>query len=266
MARAQTTKLYRTFVKGLITEASPLTYPEDASIDELNTVLSRKGNRTRRRGIRYEESHKFANITFAPYDAVNEYVWHSVGKVAGKAVLAVQIGSTIHFWEMDSVPISDRKLSFTIDLVAKKIPTANGKDVATNLAQFASGAGYLFIAHPFCEPQVVEYDKDAKTYKAINVLVQMRDLEGINDNLANDQEPPTLTKEHHYNLLNQGWLAPGTIPAPALGAGEAYNPGSTSSGGSSSGPAPGSGGTYYNPYTGQAVTYIKGAISNKEVE
>ena len=29
-----TEKLYRSFVKGLITEASPLTFPENASIDE----------------------------------------------------------------------------------------------------------------------------------------------------------------------------------------------------------------------------------------
>lgn len=33
-------KVYRSFTKGLVTEASPLTFPENASIDERNFVLS----------------------------------------------------------------------------------------------------------------------------------------------------------------------------------------------------------------------------------
>jgi hypothetical protein len=33
-------KIYRSFTKGLITEASPLTFPENASIDERNFVLN----------------------------------------------------------------------------------------------------------------------------------------------------------------------------------------------------------------------------------
>ena len=47
-------KPYNTFVKGLITEASPLTFPENASIDEQNFVLNRDGSRSRRLGIDYE--------------------------------------------------------------------------------------------------------------------------------------------------------------------------------------------------------------------
>ena len=57
MSRAETTKLYRTFVKGMITEASPLTYPEDASYDEDNMILYRKGNRSRRLGINFEDNY-----------------------------------------------------------------------------------------------------------------------------------------------------------------------------------------------------------------
>ena len=62
MPRAKATKLYRNFVKGLITEASELTYPENASIDELNTIIERKGNRVRRLGFEYENSHSRHNI------------------------------------------------------------------------------------------------------------------------------------------------------------------------------------------------------------
>ena len=42
------TKEYNTFVKGIITEASALTYLENSSIDEDNFVLNRDGSRQRR--------------------------------------------------------------------------------------------------------------------------------------------------------------------------------------------------------------------------
>jgi len=51
---AKTERVFRSFVKGLITEASPLTFPENASIDEQNFVLNRDGSRSRRLGIDYE--------------------------------------------------------------------------------------------------------------------------------------------------------------------------------------------------------------------
>jgi hypothetical protein len=44
-------KQYNTFVKGLVTEAGPLTYPENASLDEENFVLNRDGSRQRRLGM-----------------------------------------------------------------------------------------------------------------------------------------------------------------------------------------------------------------------
>jgi hypothetical protein len=41
---------FNTFVKGIITEAGPLTYPDGASLDEANFVLNRDGSRQRRFG------------------------------------------------------------------------------------------------------------------------------------------------------------------------------------------------------------------------
>ena len=48
---------YRSFVKGLITEANQLTFPDNASIDESNFVLNRDGSRSRRLGVDYESSY-----------------------------------------------------------------------------------------------------------------------------------------------------------------------------------------------------------------
>src|SRR3546814_15800129 len=46
-----------TFVAGLITEASPLTFPQNASLDEENFILSRKGSRARRLGMDLEDGY-----------------------------------------------------------------------------------------------------------------------------------------------------------------------------------------------------------------
>ena len=50
-------KAFRSFVKGLVTEANQLTFPENASVDEANFVLNRDGSRYRRLGVDYEASY-----------------------------------------------------------------------------------------------------------------------------------------------------------------------------------------------------------------
>jgi hypothetical protein len=42
----------------------------------------------------------------------------------------------------------------------------------------------------------------------------IRDFEGLDDELAVDEEPSTLSAEHHYNLKNQGWVP--TTPSTGL--------------------------------------------------
>ena len=42
---------YVTFVKGLNTEAGPLTFPENCTIEDINCVLTLKGSHKRRYGI-----------------------------------------------------------------------------------------------------------------------------------------------------------------------------------------------------------------------
>ncbi len=240
----------------MITEAGFLTYPEDASTDELNTIISRKGNRTRRPGIDYEDDFVLSDVDLSAEKATNEFVWISANKNSASNFLVIQIGYMVHFWSMDSIPVSDNKKSFTLDLRSYKPPTSADLEITTHYAAFDGGAGFLFIAHPYVEPLCVEYDNVTDTFTVIKVVVQVRDLEGIYDGLANDQEPANLSIEHHYNLLNQGWLNPGTIPTPALAAGEtpptSGTPGST--------PPVGGGGssTYEDPYTGDSKPYQPG--------
>lgn len=236
--RAKVNKLNRNFNKGLITEAGYLTYPDDASIDELNTVLSRKGNRTRRFGFNREtDGAGIPNLSFAgdfSGIATNEFSWLAVANKPVLNFLVQQVGDTIIFGDQTKVPKSSGYFSYTIDLKAYKASNLTETDIKTKFAQFSLGKGYLFIAHPLCETIIVEYDPVTSTFSAIPLLVQIRDFKGVNDNLANDEEPLTLSVEHNYNLVNQGWLKPGPLP----------------------GGTPVGDPVYVNPYTGTANTYF----------
>ena len=61
-------KAFRSFVKGLITEANQLTFPDDASVDEANFVLNRDGSRYRRLGVDYESDYTLTSTGFTATD------------------------------------------------------------------------------------------------------------------------------------------------------------------------------------------------------
>jgi hypothetical protein len=236
MPRAKQDKLYRSFNKGLITEAGFLTYPEDASIDELNTIIYRKGNRSRRTGIDFEPSSTaivFPGGLAQPAATTTEYFWKTPNNISTLNFLAVQVGYNIHFFDATVSPMSSGLKEFTVNLLAFATLTATATDIMTNRVHMVSGKGYLFIAQEFIDPIVVTYDDETDTITSTKIIIQGRDFDGIDDGLANDAEPGTLSLEHLYNLLNQGWATPGT-PDIATGTGG----------------SPGTSGVYYSPWKG----------------
>jgi hypothetical protein len=205
--RSQAAKLYRTFVKGLITEASPLTYPEDTSLDEDNCLLFTKGNRTRRLGADYEPSHGLSSFQVPSMNTtpIAEYSWTSVSNNASINFLCLQVGAVIYFFDLYVSPISGAMKSFSIDLTAYAAPGAS--DVAGSPCQMASGKGFLFIAGEKINPLVVEYDEATDTVTVEAIVILIRDFEGVDDDLGADEEPDDLSALHHYNLRNQGWVS-----------------------------------------------------------
>jgi len=210
MSQSRTTKLYRTFTKGLITEASYLTYPEDSSLDELNTVPTRKGNRFRRLGMDYNLS----NATVRLYDptwAKTEFMWRSVASTAQLTFLVVQNGNEITFYDRAKPEFAVNKKAFSINLNDYTRPGVGA--ITTSGCKFASGKGYLFIVNQDCEPLIVTYNKSDDTISITKVTILARDFEGMRDGLANDDEPSDLSSAHFYNLLNQGWVTTKTTTA-----------------------------------------------------
>ena len=210
MARAETNKLYRTFVKGLITEASMLTYPEDSTSDEDNCIIYRKGNRTRRLGCDLEESYQKSTHTVpkaqANDSAIQEFTWGFVANLNEISFLVQQIGLTLYFYDLSATPLSSGLKSFQIDLSQFAVAGVTGHSSCQ--VSMTSGKGYLFVVGEKFEPFYVEYDKATDSITTTQIYILIRDFIGVNDNLANDEEPKTLSSEHYYNLKNQGWLAP----------------------------------------------------------
>ncbi len=85
------------FVKGLVTEAGELTFPENASVDELNCTLLRTGNRRRRLGVAVE-SLGSTYASFTEGSSVTTGSWENVGGQDGVEFTVVQIGNTLLFY------------------------------------------------------------------------------------------------------------------------------------------------------------------------
>lgn len=192
-------KLYAQFNKGLITEASPLTFPEGTTSSELNMMLFQSGNRPRRYGLNYTspQATGITTANFANY-AVSEYKWISANNSAGSDFIAVQIGTTIFLYTLAGVAVSSVDMS---SYIISGITTATA---AATYLSFASGNGFLFVAGKYTEPVVISWDGTNFASKKLFVLI--RDFIGVDDGLGPDVEPTTLSNPHKYNLQNQGWL------------------------------------------------------------
>jgi len=183
------------FVGGLNTEASPLNFPSNASLDEANFVLNTDGTRQRRLGLDHE--------SFGGYHALdvsNSYTgqfkgfrWDSVGGDSTLSIQVVQMAACIIFfdntqeylgnppWGCIELPVTgDKKFDFTV---------VNGN---------------LMVATGETNCYVIEYHgKGTFTYEMVSLKI--RDLFGMDDWIKVDERPSVGTKAHRYNLYNQGW-------------------------------------------------------------
>lgn len=208
MARKAGNVVENNFIRGLITEATGLNFPENACTETWNCVFEPKGTVRRRLGIDLEGDAQ--TLPFLVAGAIVEYLWEAVAQTGTRVFLVLQTGSAIAFYELsEGTSISPRIKSFAVDLntylsqpstLFHELPCA-----------FASGNGRLFITHPNCDPIVVEYDEETDDITQEKITIQIRDFEGVDDDLDPAEEPVTLSAEHHYNLMNQGWY-PDTVP------------------------------------------------------
>ena len=209
MAQAEVNREYVTFVRGLITEASALSFPENASIDEDNFVLNRDGSRQRRLGFDYETGavHVDTGIAYSSTEnkAITTHIWDNVDKNAELVFFVVQFGDELFFFDTNETPISAQyKNSVTLT-------KRSGGTLGTFPIETSAGSGVLVVVGHDFEPQYITYDGVSGTFTSNPITIEIRDFLGIKDldtdgtTLDIDENPVGLSNEHKYNLYNQGW-------------------------------------------------------------
>jgi len=195
-------KAYRSFVKGLITEANQLTFPENASIDEANFVLNRDGSRSRRLGVDYESSYALTATGLTATDIKEGkqsfHVWESPGGDTTVSLGLVRIKDKIWFMNLltdsPSANLKNGGSPITIaSLSNSKIETS----VINNKC--------VIVSKDLPRPVLLTYAKTTGLVTQSTIQLEIRDIYGVDDSLFLDTRPTTLSNEHKYNLRNQGW-------------------------------------------------------------
>jgi hypothetical protein len=206
-----------TFVQGLITEASPLNFPSNASFDEENFILNRDGTRNRRLGIDLEEDHTlFSTSLLADYINTKPRVfkWKNVGGIPDLQLQVVQLGTTLMFFDLSKENLSTDGLFGSI--VLSSFP-------ADTQFSLASVNGVLVATAGLADVAIIKY---STTFSVEYRPIYTRDLWGIeckidpryeSDNAFRGDYDP----HHYYNLTNQSWGIPrkyvdGSFTDPSL--------------------------------------------------
>lgn len=214
MPRQQAVSIQNTFIRGLITEATGLKFPEDACTETYNCEFDHRGNVTRRLGFEFEEEHTAVSMTL-DNNALSTFVWKNVAEEGDLNFVVQQNGNTLHFYQVSAdSALSTNKHASTIDLTTFLPVGGSSTGSATYECQYASANGKLVVTHPKLESILVEYDSVGNTIAGTTITLRTRDFEGdLADTLYDPPDiasRPTstlgaLAAAHRYNLENQGW-------------------------------------------------------------
>lgn len=198
-----TEKLYRTFVKGIITEASPLTYPENASIDEDNFVLNRDGSRSRRLGVDYELDYylKATGLGSSTITTGKQsfHKWESPGGDTSVSIGVIRIADRLWFIDLLTTNPSANFLNGGNYISLTGLNKADIDTAVINNSLIVSSSD-------LDAPILLTYDVTAQTVSQQDLTLKVRDIWGVDDGLGLTERPTiTLSNEHKYNLRNQGW-------------------------------------------------------------
>lgn len=204
MARAGVNLQRRNFVGGINTESSPLTFPENASIDESNFVLLRNGSRRRRLGIDFEQNNVLVDsgVLSTGIDVLgfSLHRWENINSDVSVALLVVQLGRKFFFFDLlaNAISATPRNGGAALELPASVINS-------NQPVQMVEISGGLVIVGGSKTVVLVEYNSVTDQIANRQFILEVRDFFGVDDSLFTDTRPASLSDEHKYNLLNQGW-------------------------------------------------------------
>jgi hypothetical protein len=222
MPQSLSQKAVNTFVKGLITELGELTFPPDASVDELNCDLRRDGSRRRRLAAKVEESRVLSSFTVSSSTRFNNGTWDNVGGQSGLRFLVLQVGSTLRFYNESDLPYSSHEDAETVDLSSYEV--VGGVGAANANCQFASINGALVVTSPAINTIYIQRNNSTGALTTTQISFRIRDFEWLGDKSTYTTQIATgsASTERKYDTANAGWS--GTKGSAALTAFGAYPP------------------------------------------
>jgi len=147
MARSLQQLNYASFSGGLITEASPLTFPDGASIDENNFELTKQGFRRRRLGLNAVSNEVLLESRVSNPKDITTFLWDNNGST-GQEFLVVTLKNEILIYDVtDAVPgdklvyktsVSGNTSSLSITSHAGQLIIANGEADITILTSLGN--------------------------------------------------------------------------------------------------------------------------------
>jgi len=188
--RAAGQKEYVNLAKGLITEVSPLSFPEGATSSELNFVVNKNGLvRERRKGF----VTVYPNNSFLGNDSILENLFYWRGSTYCVAILTNSVPET--YLRIHAVDTSFSSVAL-IKIADAVVETQIAELTDTLLITLSNNDSPILLA----------YDEVAGTITVNLVSLYMRDFELVNDGLTVSENPTSLTDNHKYNLYNSGWF------------------------------------------------------------
>jgi hypothetical protein len=210
MPQSLTQRTVNTFIKGLITEASELTFPENASVDELNCSLERDGTRRRRKAVSLEASAVTDGSVIPQGGVFQTSSWFNVNGQVNLEFLVIQNGNELSFYEKALEPLSAQKIaSASFDL--STISANNNLSTSEERIQVTSLNGILIIASPAINTTYLEYDVAGSPNKITGTAIQFKERDFEWQGSVNEVTVEYFTSTgspsaaRTYDAKNVGW-------------------------------------------------------------
>lgn len=187
MPRGRGEKDVVSLFRGLITEASDLSFPENATTDEKNFLLDTGGLiRQRRKGWAFRASTVTGSLSEVDVD--NVVYWQEPDILL--VVTHDSTGTILRLYNPDTLA----ELG-TLSVSSNKVET-----------QLAENTNVVVLTTSDADrPILLEYEKQSTRVQIYQVDISIRDFELVDDGLALSERPSTLSDNHNYNLNNAGW-------------------------------------------------------------
>lgn len=196
MAQARGNKAYVDMSGGIVTEASPLDFPQNASSDELNMLFEKsERKRVKRRGL-VSSQPDFTESVIDPDISggklSNSFFWQKEGLY----VIGLEFTGT-----------GDSRYYIKVHSAQAPYTDFGSFEVATSEAgrrfSFAQARNGLCVVLEGEKPLLLLVSENIVGISEVDLFV--RDFKLLDDNLTVTERPPTLEEEHQYNLYNAGW-------------------------------------------------------------